>query len=35
MIDDDAFNDGWFAVRKIKGRHQPTNKNDKGNDENN
>ncbi|NEW84715.1 MAG: hypothetical protein GZ094_20430 [Mariniphaga sp.] len=35
MIDDDAFIDGWFAVRKIKGRHKPHGKNDKGTDENN
>jgi len=27
MIDDDAFIDGWFAVRKIKGRHKPKAKN--------
>ena len=27
MIDDtDAFLDGWFSVRKIKGRHQPKDK---------
>lgn len=33
MIDDaDAFLDGWFGVRKIKGRHKPK---DKGSDENN
>ena len=35
MIDDGAFIDGWFAVRKIKGRHISTGKNDKGTDENN
>ncbi|NEW83109.1 MAG: hypothetical protein GZ094_12175 [Mariniphaga sp.] len=35
MIDDDAFIDGWFAVRKIKGRHKSHGKNDKGSDENN
>ncbi len=23
MLDDDDFIDGWFAVRKIKGRHKP------------
>ena len=23
MVDDDAFLNGWFAVRKIKGRHKP------------
>ena len=33
MIEDDAFIDGWFAVRKIKGRHLPNVKNDKGTDE--
>ena len=33
MIDDDAFIDGWFAVRKIKGRHLPNVKNDTGTDE--
>ena len=35
MIDDDAFLDGWFAVRKIKGRHKPNAKIEKGPDENN
>jgi hypothetical protein len=35
MIDDDAFIDGWFAVRKIKGRHKPKDKTPKGSDENN
>ncbi len=35
MIDDDAFIDGWFAVRKIKGRHLLKNKDQKGPDENN
>ena len=35
MIDDNAFIDGWFAVRKIKGRHKPHVKNEKGLDENN
>ncbi|HZK95346.1 MAG TPA: hypothetical protein VFC67_14150 [Prolixibacteraceae bacterium] len=35
MINDGAFIDGWFAVRKIKGRHQPNVKNDKGTSENN
>jgi len=35
MIDDDAFIDGWFAVRKIKGRHKPKDKGSKGPDENN
>jgi len=35
MIDDDAFIDGWFAVRKIKGRHKPKDKDQKGPDENN
>ena len=35
MIDDNAFIDGWFAVRKIKGRHKPHVKNEKGIDENN
>ena len=36
MIDDaDAFLDGWFAVRKIKGRHKPKDKDSKGPDENN
>ena len=35
-IDDaDAFIDGWFAIRKIKGRHQPKDKTQKGPDENN
>jgi len=35
MIEDDAFIDGWFAVRKIKGRHKPKDKDSKGPDENN
>jgi len=36
MVDDeDAFLDGWFAVRKIKGRHKPKDKDQKGPDENN
>ena len=35
MIDDDAFIDGWFAVRKIKGRHKPKDKVVIGTDENN
>jgi len=35
MIDDDAFIDGWFAVRKIKGRNQLKKKDQKGPDENN
>jgi len=36
MLDDtDAFLDGWFAVRKIKGRHQPKDKIVKVTDENN
>jgi len=35
MIDDGAFLDGWFAVRKIKGRHQPNGKDQKRTDENN
>jgi len=35
MIDDDAFIDGWFAVRKIKGRHQPKDKIVKSTNENN
>jgi len=35
MIDDDAFIDGWFAVRKIKGRHQPKDKIVKITNENN
>ena len=26
MVDDTAFLDGWFAVRKIKGRHKPKDK---------
>jgi len=26
MVDDGAFLDGWFAVRKIKGRHKPKEK---------
>ncbi len=34
MIDDDAFIDGWFAVRKIKGRHKPNSKDQKGPDVN-
>ena len=34
MIDDDAFIDGWFAVRKIKGRHKPKDKIAKDPDEN-
>ncbi len=29
MIDDDAFIDGWFAVRKIKGRHKIADKSPK------
>ncbi len=29
MIDDGAFIDGWFAVRKIKGRHKPNSKDPK------
>jgi len=35
MIDDDAFIDGWFAVRKIKGRNLLKNKDQKGPNENN
>ena len=35
MIDDGAFLDGWFAVRKIKGRNQLKKKDQKGPDENN
>ena len=36
MVDDtDAFLDGWFAVRKIKGRHKPKDKDPKDPDENN
>jgi len=35
MIDDSAFIDGWFAVRKIKGRHKPNGKDQKRTDENN
>ena len=36
MLDDaDAFLDGWFAVRKIKGRHKPKDKTPKAPDENN
>src|SRR5665648_731499 len=36
MIDDaDAFLDGWFSVRKIKGRQKPKDKIVKGTDENN
>ncbi len=35
MIDDGAFIDGWFAVRKIKGRNLLKNKDQKGLDENN
>ena len=35
MIDDDAFIDGWFSVRKIKGRHKLKAKDQKGPDENN
>ena len=34
MIDDGAFIDGWFAVRKIKGRHKPNSKDQKGPDVN-
>ena len=35
MLDDeDAFLDGWFAVRKIKGRHKPNGKDQKGPDVN-
>ena len=26
MVDDNVFLDGWFAVRKIKGRHKPKDK---------
>ena len=35
MVDDDAFIDGCFAVRKIKGHHKPKDKGPKGSDENN
>jgi len=36
MLDDtDAFLDGWFSVRKIKGRHKPKDKGPKDPDENN
>ena len=35
MVDDDAFIDGWFAVRKIKGRHKPKDKTEKEPAENN
>lgn len=35
MVDDDAFLDGWFAVRKIKGRHKPKDKDQKNPTENN
>jgi len=36
MLDDtDAFLDGWFAVRKIKGRHKPKDKDPKDPGENN
>lgn len=35
LDDDDAFIDGWFAVRKIKGRHKPKDNRQKGQDENN
>ena len=36
MVDDeDAFLDGWFAVRKIKGRHKPKDKGPKDPGENN
>jgi len=36
MLDDtNSFLDGWFAVRKIKGRHKPKDKDQKGPDENN
>ena len=36
MIDDeDAFLDGWFAVRKIKGRNKLKDKDQKDPDENN
>ena len=34
MTDDDAFIDGWFAVRKIKGRHKPKDKSEKKSAEN-
>jgi hypothetical protein len=32
MVDNDVFIDGWFAVRKIKGRHKPKDKGPKGPD---
>jgi len=35
MVDDDTFLDGWFAVRKIKGRHKPKDKSPKEPTENN
>ena len=35
LIDDGAFLDGWFDVRKIKGRHKPNSKDQKGPDVNN
>ena len=36
MVDDeDAFLDGWFSVRKIKGRHKPKDKDQMDPDENN
>ena len=36
MLDDtDAFLEGWFAVRKIKGRHKPKDKDPKDPGENN
>ena len=31
----DAFLDGWFAIRKIKGRHKPKDKGPKDPGENN
>jgi len=26
LVDNDAFLDGWYAVRKIKDRHKPKDK---------
>jgi len=34
MVDDDAFLDGWYAVRKIKGRHKHKDKTEKVSAEN-
>jgi hypothetical protein len=35
VVDDNAFHDGWFAVREIKSQHKPKDKVPKEPDENN